>query len=569
MSILIPTNTGTPRESAQQIEFRRQLDAIPSWLARAQKIEDRLQETTRALAARDEHLFALRGDFDALTMDFWNAFARRLGYENPSETIARRQAWQRSVGHIGTILFFVVVTLLLVVHLQTLGSTGSAVSIGLLGAVVISVIIIWPMVQIARAQRAADILRDEQEPFWLTAGSVALSNLGITPPPGAQWWWTCRVTFVFVRSLAARFSVDALGHSLIWEDCLQSGVVSRNNGLTGQVTAGILQNLLTANFRYRRLVETFHTLSSLDGEYFFLEALKTEVEQKIAEELRAAELRVEELRSTQARGRRQQDAPQNAQERRTPRPTPVADTKASWDTLVILPSLKETLQAYCNILRNYKDYQAQGVHLPKGLLLHGPPGCGKTQIAKTLSAKAGLHFIALSTSDCKAMWLGHSADRLATVFNEARAMQPTLLFIDELDAVCPPRGAYADAISQEFTAQLLQEVDGLLSDSQAVFLVAATNRLDWVDSAILSRFAEKIEIPLPDELARQALVKVFLGPIRFAGDREQIIRALAHASNGQSGRDLRALVNRAVLAAVKRTSSPKDFTLNEKDFAPS
>jgi SpoVK/Ycf46/Vps4 family AAA+-type ATPase len=84
--------------------------------------------------------------------------------------------------------------------------------------------------------------------------------------------------------------------------------------------------------------------------------------------------------------------------------------------------------------------------------------------------------------------------------------------------------------------------------------------------AILSRFAEKIEIPLPDELARQALLKVFLGPIRFAGDREQV-RSLVQASDGQSGRDLRALVNRAVLAAVKRTSSPKDFTLIEKDFA--
>jgi ATP-dependent 26S proteasome regulatory subunit len=72
---------------------------------------------------------------------------------------------------------------------------------------------------------------------------------------------------------------------------------------------------------------------------------------------------------------------------------------------------------------------------------------------------------------------------------------------------------------------------------------------------------------LPDEGARQALLRVFLGPVRFVGDREQIIRALAQASDGQSGRDLRALVNRAVLAAVKRTSSPKDFTLTEKDFA--
>jgi ATP-dependent 26S proteasome regulatory subunit len=72
---------------------------------------------------------------------------------------------------------------------------------------------------------------------------------------------------------------------------------------------------------------------------------------------------------------------------------------------------------------------------------------------------------------------------------------------------------------------------------------------------------------LPDELARQALLKVFLGPIHIAGDRQQIIRALAQASEGQSGRDLRALINRAVLAAVKRTSSPKDFTLIETDFA--
>ena len=107
MSIFIPTGTGTQTESAPQIEFRRQLDAIPSWSARAQKIEDRLQETTRALAARDEQLFALRGIFDSLTMDFWKAFARRLGCENPSETIARQQAWQRSVGRIVTILFIV------------------------------------------------------------------------------------------------------------------------------------------------------------------------------------------------------------------------------------------------------------------------------------------------------------------------------------------------------------------------------------------------------------------------------------------------------------------------------
>jgi hypothetical protein len=72
-------------------------------------------------------------------------------------------------------------------------------SIGALGALIIGVIVACPMVEIARAQKAADILRNEQEPFWLTGGAVALSNLGITPPSGAKWWWTGRVAFVFVR----------------------------------------------------------------------------------------------------------------------------------------------------------------------------------------------------------------------------------------------------------------------------------------------------------------------------------------------------------------------------------
>jgi SpoVK/Ycf46/Vps4 family AAA+-type ATPase len=132
--------------------------------------------------------------------------------------------------------------------------------------------------------------------------------------------------------------------------------------------------------------------------------------------------------------------------------------------------------------------------------------------------------------------------------------------------VTPPRGMYHDCIAQEATAQLLQEIDGIGSDGQAVFICAATNRPDHVDSAMLSRFAERIEIPPPDEPARRALLEVFLGTMRFAGDRHHIIDSLAKATEGKSGRDLRALVNQAVLSAVKRTSSPKDFALCAADF---
>ena len=126
---------------------------------------------------------------------------------------------------------------------------------------------------------------------------------------------------------------------------------------------------------------------------------------------------------------------------------------------------------------------------------------------------------------------------------------------------------YNDSISQEATAQLLQEIDGIGSDGQAVFICAATNRVDHVDSAMLSRFAERIEIPMPDEPTRRALLEVFLGPLRFSGDRYHAIDSLAKSSVGRSGRDLRNMVNAAVLSAVKRTSSPKDFALQEGDFA--
>jgi ATP-dependent Zn protease len=237
--------------------------------------------------------------------------------------------------------------------------------------------------------------------------------------------------------------------------------------------------------------------------------------------------------------------------------------------LIIPSSLRERLQSYVKILHEYEAYTARGVHLPKGLLFHGPPGCGKTQIAKTLSAEAALNFVALSTTDCKAMFIGWSADRLAKVFAEARAKQPSLIFIDELDAVCPIRGTFCDSMSQEFTAQLLQEIDGLFSDSQAIFLVGATNRSDQVDAAILSRFSEQIEIPLPDATARRALLELFLRPLPFDGDKTRVVRRLASESAGKSGRDLRGLVNQAVLSAVKRCSSPRTFSLGESDFCVS
>jgi SpoVK/Ycf46/Vps4 family AAA+-type ATPase len=128
---------------------------------------------------------------------------------------------------------------------------------------------------------------------------------------------------------------------------------------------------------------------------------------------------------------------------------------------------------------------------------------------------------------------------------------------------------YNDCIGQELTAQLLQEIDGMFSDEHAVFLVGATNRVDHIDSAILSRFSEVVQIPLPDENTRTAILEVFLKKTPFAGDKTSTIDKIAAKTNGLSGRDLRKIVGSAVLTAVKRTmrcGTVDDFALTQWDF---
>jgi SpoVK/Ycf46/Vps4 family AAA+-type ATPase len=527
-----------PTPPTKEAVFRAELSKLSS-REESRRIDQKLRETQASLSSRDERLLALRPVFDRLTLEFLHEV------HPPKE---RCNPWLRSII---TTLVIISIIFPVVYGLASTGNTGMAGIMAVLGLGVLCFSICNLLVQpVANSQEG------QPEPFWITGGAIALSNLSIHPPQNAKWWWQGRTTFVFVQHLSVRFSIDACTQKLVWENALFSA--DTPNRLTGQKASMILARLFATTPAYRQLVNSFNALAELENELTFLQNLKTEVDRETAEAANKAQPQTPLTPAPESRQARSAQADHHN--------TKVSDKAASWETLIIPRSLRENLQAYVRILRDYEAYRAAGVHLPKGLLLFGPPGCGKTQIAKTLSAEGGLNFVALSTADCKAMWIGWSADRLAKVFIEARAKQPSLLFIDELDAVCPPCGMYHDSMSQEFTAQLLQEIDGIGSDGQAIFLVGATNRPDHVDSAMLSRFAERIEIPLPDEAARRALLEVFLGTMRFAGDRHHIIDSLAKATEGKSGRDLRALVNQAVLSAVKRTSSPKDFALCEADF---
>jgi SpoVK/Ycf46/Vps4 family AAA+-type ATPase len=209
--------------------------------------------------------------------------------------------------------------------------------------------------------------------------------------------------------------------------------------------------------------------------------------------------------------------------------------------------------------------------MQKPLLLEGPAGSGKTEIARTLANEGGLGFLAATTADVKANFLGQSGNRVKQLFERARANAPVILFLDELDIIAPARSGSNDALTDEIVGQLLQELDGIQSRDSEVFLLAATNHADQIDRAVLSRFQETLAIPLPDLAGRERLLTVLLQKKRVAFPLEEGARALAEASEGKgmSGRDLGGWIGRAEQKALLRAiaaGGPDHFALTLADF---
>lgn len=224
---------------------------------------------------------------------------------------------------------------------------------------------------------------------------------------------------------------------------------------------------------------------------------------------------------------------------------------ATWGTLILPEGLKERLKAMVEMIRNAESLQASGIPIPRTLLLYGPPGTGKTQIARTLANESKINFMARTTADLKGQYIGHAASRIAQTFETARSSSPTILFIDEIDAISSARGGNNDQLQSEAVTQLLQELDGVSAQSGYVLVVAATNLPSQLDQAILSRFSQKIEIPLPALEERKQIFQNLLTnrPVDSGLDIEN----LANQSEGMSGRDLRELVTEAFNLAVQRT----------------
>ena len=189
--------------------------------------------------------------------------------------------------------------------------------------------------------------------------------------------------------------------------------------------------------------------------------------------------------------------------------------------------------------------------VPRGILLYGPPGTGKTQVARVLASQSGLSFMAASSSDIKASWIGASGEKVKQLLEKARAQAPCILFLDELDTVARSRDG-GDVMTTEIVAQMLQELDGISTKKGQVFLLAASNHPDSIDSALLSRLERKIEIGLPDQPSREAILRLQLSGKPLDFDLEQLLPQLAQATDGKSGRDLQSLVTAATRNALQR-----------------
>ena len=213
------------------------------------------------------------------------------------------------------------------------------------------------------------------------------------------------------------------------------------------------------------------------------------------------------------------------------------------EDLIVLPLLQPQI------------YAASRIQPPRGILLHGPPGCGKTMIANAFAAELGVPFIALSAPSIVSGMSGESEKALREHFEEAKKMAPCLVFIDEIDAITPKRESAQREMEKRIVAQLLTCMDDLALDKtggKAVIVIAATNRPDSLDPALRrgGRFDKEINLSVPDERMREQIIKALTQQMRLSGDFD--FRYLAKLTPGFVGADLSDLVSTAGSAAIKR-----------------
>lgn len=228
--------------------------------------------------------------------------------------------------------------------------------------------------------------------------------------------------------------------------------------------------------------------------------------------------------------------------------------KTSFKDVAGLVGAKEEIQEIVDFLKNPEKYTALGGKIPKGALLVGPPGTGKTLLAKAVAGEAAVPFFSLSGSDFVEMFVGVGASRVRDLFKQAKQKSPSIIFIDEIDAIGRARGKSnmtgGNDERENTLNQLLTEMDGFGTEAN-VIVIAATNRADVLDKALLraGRFDRQIYVDLPDINEREAIFKVHIKPLKLFKDVD--IHFLSQQTPGFSGADIANLCNEAALIAAR------------------
>ena len=240
------------------------------------------------------------------------------------------------------------------------------------------------------------------------------------------------------------------------------------------------------------------------------------------------------------------------------------DTKVTFNDVAGIDEAENEVVEIVDFLKDPKKYTRLGGAAPKGVLLVGSPGTGKTLLAKAVAGEADVPFFSMSAAEFVEMIVGVGAARVRDLFKQARENAPAIVFIDELDAIGRARGQYSvgGSSEQEQTLnQILTEMDGF-SSREGIIVLAATNQPDLLDKALLrpGRFDRRVVVNLPDKVGREAILRVHTRNVPLAKDSS--LAEIAAATPGFSGADLKNLVNEAALLAARREQND----VRQKDF---
>lgn len=233
--------------------------------------------------------------------------------------------------------------------------------------------------------------------------------------------------------------------------------------------------------------------------------------------------------------------------------------RVKWEDIGGLEDVKRKLREAIELpLKHPEVYKAMGIRPPKGILLYGPPGCGKTLLAKAVATESQANFISVKGPEILSKWVGESEKAIRVVFRKARQTAPCVIFFDEIDAIAPKRGSYAgeSGVLERIVNQLLTELDGI-SVLKQVVVIAATNRPDIIDPALLrpGRFDRIVFVPPPDKNSRVSILKIYTKNMPLSDDVD--LEELADMLEGYSGADIEALCREAAMIALGDDFKPK------------